>query len=157
MLNFALVSFYTLMVFVNLDIGTVIWGNLIVDLGFSYKIETYAFGVNTAGLAVGCILLVPLALKFGRRPIYLVSLAVDLATAIWQAKMQTPGDLWGSNMLSGIAGAISETIAQMTIADLFFVHQRGSANGFYIVMVNVGAFLAPVAAGYSADSQGWRW
>jgi hypothetical protein len=24
-------------------------------------------------------------------------------------------------------------------------------------MVNIGAFLAPVAAGYSANSQGWRW
>lgn len=145
------------MVFVNVDIGTVIWGDLLTDLDFSIQAETWSFGINTAGLAVGCILFIPFALKYGRRPVYIVSLAVDLATAIWQAKMQTEGDLWGTNLVSGLAGAISETIVQMTIADLFFVHQRGTANGMYIVMVNVGAFLAPVAAGYSADSQGWRW
>ena len=71
--------------------------------------------------------------------------------------MQTEGDLWGTNLLSGLAGAIAETIAQMSIADMFFVHQRGTANGIYIVMVNIGAFLAVVPAGFSAASQGWRW
>lgn len=88
---------------------------------------------------------------------YIISAAVDLATAIWQAKMQNVGDLFGSNIISGLAGAISETICQMTIADIFFVHQRGTANGIFIIMVNIGAFLGPVAAGYSAESQGWRW
>jgi MFS family permease len=71
--------------------------------------------------------------------------------------MRTTGDIWGSNILAGIAGSLAETICQMTIADMFFVHQRGTANGIYIVVVNMGAFLGPVAAGYSADSQGWRW
>jgi MFS family permease len=145
------------MVFVNLDIGTVIWGDLIEALGFTVQIETWSFGVGTAGLAVGCILFIPFALKFGRRPVYIASLSVNLAMAIWSAKMQTRADLWGTNIVSGLAGALSETICQMSIADLFFLHQRGTANGFYVIMVNVGAFLGPVASGYSAESQGWRW
>ena len=145
------------MVFVNVDIGTVIWGDQIVDLGFTVQNLTWSFGLNTAGLAIGCVLFIPFALKFGRRLVYLFSISISFATAIWMAKMQTTGDLWGANIVAGLAGSISETICQMTIADIFFVHQRGTANGVYIVMVNVGAFLAPVAAGYSADSQGWRW
>lgn len=155
--NFALVCYYTLMVFVILDIGTVVWGDQIVELGFSVQQLTWSFGVNTAGLAVGCVLFIPFALKFGRRVVYLFSIAVSLACAIWLAKLRTTGDLWGANLVAGLAGSISETICQMSIADIFFVHQRGTANGIYIVMVNMGAFLAPVAAGYSADSQGWRW
>lgn len=103
--------------------------------------------MNTAGLAIGCVLFIPFALKFGRRIVYLFSISVSLATAIWQARMYTTGDLWGSNVLSGLAGSIAETICQMTIADMFFVHQRGTANGVYIICVNMGAFLAPVAAG----------
>lgn len=71
--------------------------------------------------------------------------------------MHTTGDLIGSNVLSGIARAVSESIVQMTIADLFFVHQRATMNAVYLVMVNVGTFLATVAAGYAADAQGWRW
>ena len=155
--NFTLVSFYILMVFVNLDIGTVIWGDTSRELGYTIQENTWGFGINCLGLAFGCILFIPFALKYGRRPVYIISTAVDMATAIWQAKMVTTGDLFGANILSGLAGAISETICQMTIADMFFVHQRGTANGVYVTTVNAGAFLGPVAAGYSAGSQGWRW
>ncbi len=45
----------------------------------------------------------------------------------------------------------------MSIADSFFVHQRATCNGIYLLMTNAGAFLAPVAAGYAASAQGWRW
>lgn len=157
MLNFGLSCYYTLMVFVLVDIGTVIYGPLMDDLGFSVEVLNWSFGANTAGLAVGCVIFIPFALKFGRRPVYLISIAICLATAIWQARMQTAGDQYGSGVVSGLAGSIAETICQMTVADLFFVHQRATANGVYLLLVNVGAFLAPVAAGYAADAQGWRW
>lgn len=52
---------------------------------------------------------------------------------------------------------MSEAIVQMTISDLFFVHQRATMNGLYILMVTAGTFLAPVAAGVVAVNQGWRW
>lgn len=156
-MNFGLVCYYTLMVFVAVDIGTVIYGQLNEDLGISFEVCNISFGVNTAGLAVGCILFIPFALKFGRRPVYLMSIAVSLATCIWQGKMQTSGDLLGSNLVAGLAGATAETICQMSIADMFFVHQRGAANAVYLFMVNIGAFLSLIPAGYVAASQGWRW
>ena len=43
------------------------------------------------------------------------------------------------------------------VSDLFFVHQRGTMNGIYLVIVIVGNYLGPVAAGYVAVSQNWRW
>lgn len=82
------------MVFVNVDIGTVIWGATIVDLGYTVQDLTWSFGFNTAGLAIGCVLFIPFALKFGRRVVYLFSTSVSMATAIWMAKMYTTGDLW---------------------------------------------------------------
>lgn len=42
------------------------------------------------------------------------------------------------------------------IADIFFVHQRGTANAFYITGVMVGSFLTPMAAGIQAKYTGWR-
>lgn len=100
---------------------------------------------------------IPFALKFGRRPIYLFSIAGSIASAAWFGKVKNDSDLYGANILAGLAGSIAETICQMTIADLFFVHQRGAANGVYFLMQNTGVFLGPVAAGYVAASQGWRW
>lgn len=46
---------------------------------------------------------------------------------------------------------------QITVADLFFIHQRGMMNSIYIWVANTGANLAPVAAGFITDAQGWRW
>lgn len=45
----------------------------------------------------------------------------------------------------------------MTVADIFFVHQRGLMNSIYIWAANFGSSLAPVAAGFVTASQGWRW
>jgi hypothetical protein len=45
----------------------------------------------------------------------------------------------------------------MTVADLYFVHQRGGMNAIYLCCVVTGANLSPVAAGYIAVKQGWRW
>ncbi|KAK5165776.1 uncharacterized protein LTR77_008699 [Saxophila tyrrhenica] len=156
-LHYGLVSFYVLIVFINVDIGSVIWGDLNTDLGISFASMSASFGVNCAGLALGCVLFIPFALKFGRRSIYLVSIAVSMATAIWQGRLQTTGDLIGANFVAGLAGSIAEAICQMTIADVFFVHQRATCNGIYLLMTTTGSFLAPVAAGYSAQSQGFRW
>ncbi|KAL3455723.1 major facilitator superfamily domain-containing protein [Aspergillus heterothallicus] len=156
-LNFALASFYTLATFVLLDIATVIWVQLNAELGISWSNLNNSFAANLAGLAIGCIFVIPFAIKYGRRSIYLFSSIVQLATAIWQAKMNTTWELLVINVVNGLAGAVSEALVQMTIVDLFFVHQRASANAFYNFMVNTGAYLAPVAAGYCATAQGWRW
>ncbi|RDW76844.1 uncharacterized protein DSM5745_06836 [Aspergillus mulundensis] len=96
-LNFALASFYTLATFVLLDIGTVIWVDLNAELGISWSNLNNSFAANLAGLAVGCILIIPFAIKYGRRSIYILSSAIQLATAIWQAKMNTTAELLAIN------------------------------------------------------------
>lgn len=156
-LNFALVSFYVLMTFVQLDIGFTAWEQYQDELGFSIDLLNGAAATNYAALGVGCILFVPLVHKFGRRPLYLFSSALQLASCIWFAMTQSKGDLIGSNLISGLGGAISETIVQMTIGDLFFVHQHAAMNGWYLFATFTGAFLGPVASGYIVDDQGWRW
>lgn len=145
------------MTFVELDIGFTAWEAYETELGFSVNLLNGAAAVNYAGLAVGCILFVPLVNKYGRRPMYLFSTALQLASVVWFAKTQTRGDLIGSNLISGLGGAISETIVQITIADLFFVHQHAAMNAWYLLFTSVGAFLGPVASGYVTDDQGWRW
>ncbi|KAH6976858.1 major facilitator superfamily domain-containing protein [Ilyonectria destructans] len=155
--NFALVCFYALIVYAIIDIGTVVYGQVHEELGFSWEELNQSFAVSTAGLAIGGIMFIPFAFKFGRRPVYLLSIVIMVVTTIWQARMRTLGDLYGFNIVSGLAGSITETICALTIADLFFVHQRGSRTNILTIMICTGTYLAPVAAGYSAASQGWRW
>ncbi|KAL4894705.1 major facilitator superfamily domain-containing protein [Aspergillus ambiguus] len=155
--NFTLVLLFTLFTFSLVDIGTVAWGPMNEELGISFENMNNSFAANLAGLGVCCIFAVPLAQKYGRRPVYLVSLLVQIAGSIWQAKVMSAWELIVSNVVTGIAGAVSEVMVQMTVNDLFFVHQRGRANGIYLVMVSMGAYVALVPAGFITISQGWRW
>jgi len=155
--NFALVSFYVLMTFVQLDIGYTAWGQYQHELGFSVSLLNGGVALQYAGLAIGCFFFVPLVHKYGRRPSYIVSTVIQLASCVWFASMKRPVDLWISSLLSGLGGATSETIVQITIADLFFVHNHAALNGCYLLFVAAGAFLGPVASGYIVDNQGWRW
>lgn len=127
------------------------------ELNYSIDILNANAAINYGGLAVGCIFFMPLVHKYGRRPIYIFSVALQFASCIWQAEMSTVGDLMGSGLISGIGGAISEIIVQITIADMFFVHQHATMNGWYVIVQSAGAFLGPVASGYIVVAQGWRW
>lgn len=128
-----------------------------IQLGFSYTILNDSYALGNGTLAIGAFLLIPFALKYGRRPIYIFSTAAQLGICVWSARIETVADIMLVNAFSCGVGALAEVIVQMTIADMYFVHERGRMNQIYVWMVNTGASLAPVAAGYITVSQGWRW
>ncbi|ORY56986.1 major facilitator superfamily domain-containing protein [Pseudomassariella vexata] len=156
-LNFGLASLYVLMVSEFINSATPTWGPMHTELGFSYEILNDSYAVGSAFLAIGALVLVPFALKFGRRPLYLFSTLVLFAVSIWSAKLQTVADLMLVNVFCTAFGALAEVIVQMTIADVFFVHQRGKMNSIYIWLWQVSVSLGPLIAGFITTGQGWRW
>ncbi|EFQ27303.1 major facilitator superfamily transporter [Colletotrichum graminicola] len=155
--NYGLIMAVTVAAFTNLSIQTVFWQQMTVDLDLSISRLSQGQSAQLAGLATGCIFFIPFTVKYGRRSTYLVSTAVLAAAAWWTASMHTYTEMIITNIITGLAGAINETAVQMTIADLFFLHQRGSANGLYFTAVMIGSFLTPLVAGAQAATQGWRW
>ncbi|KAL4987420.1 major facilitator superfamily domain-containing protein [Aspergillus falconensis] len=156
-LNFGLVSYYVVMVMALINVATVTWGPVNLELGFSFALLNDSYAAGCGALAVGGIILIPFALKFGRRPIYVLSTAIQCGLSVWSARMQNVADLMLVNILSCIVGALSEVIVQMTVADIYFVHERGLMNTIYYWFMTVGTTLAPLAGGYITLSQGWRW
>ncbi|TDZ49798.1 putative MFS-type transporter [Colletotrichum trifolii] len=156
-LNYSLAMGVSVAAFTNLSIQTVFWQQMTVDLNVSIAQLSNAQSAQLAGLATGCIFFIPFTIKYGRRLTYLVSTAVLAGAAWWTSSMHSYAELIVTAVITGLAGAINETAVQMTIADLFFVHQRGSANGLYFMAVMVGSFLTPMAAGSQTVAQGWRW
>lgn len=146
-----------LFTFVLLDIQSIAYQGYTEELHLSYQTLNDASAANFAGLAVGCVLFIPLVHKYGRRPIYILSSAVQLAMAIWSAKVQTGGELVAINLIMGLGGALSETITMITIVDLFFVHQHARMNAVFLFMQTLGATGGPISAGYIAVAEGWRW
>ncbi|KAL4892733.1 synaptic vesicle transporter [Aspergillus ambiguus] len=156
-INFTLVLAVTCLIFTALSIQAIFWQLMVVDLHVTYPQLNQAMSVNFVGLAMGCVFFIPLAKKFGRRPIYLVSLALMLVTSFWTSELESLSELYITNLLQGLAGATNEALVQITVADLFFVHHRGGMNALYMTMMMIGSFLTPMAAGTQATRQGWRW
>lgn len=156
-MNFGLALLYVLFTFTLLQVPSVAFPQLVEDLGFTFQLATITTAVNLAGLAIGCVLFIPFTYRYGRRPIYLISLAIQLASAIWSACVKDSGPYIATAFLMGVGGAISETIVQITIVDLFFVHQYATTNGVFLFAQGTGAYLGPVAAGYIVQNQRWRW
>lgn len=146
-----------MMVFAFINATSPTWGPLGDELGFSSETLTNTYAIGCATLALGAPMLIPFALKFGSRAVYVVSSASQLGISIWAARTMTAGDWWGVNSLQCWLGALAEVLIQLTIADVYFVHQRGLMNAIYIWAANVGSNLAIVAAGYITVNQGWRW
>jgi MFS family permease len=147
-LNFALTCLYVLLA---------TWGPMHEQLGFSWATLNNSYAIGCGFLGIGAVILTPLSLKFGRRPLYLISILIVFAVSIWSAKMQKAVDIMLVNVFSCAAGALSEVMIQMTIADVFFVHQRGVMNAIFIWTAQIGGSLGPLVAGFVTVSQGWRW
>ncbi|KAF9888812.1 hypothetical protein FE257_008181 [Aspergillus nanangensis] len=156
-LNFTLALLYTLLVYGLIGVSTPTWEPMHVELGFSYETLTNSYAVGSAALCVGAIFLMPVAQRYGRRPIYILSTILQLGVGVWASKIQTVPDLMLINAFNCGLGALAEAIVQMTIADMFFVHQRGRTTSMYAWIVASANSLAPTAAGYITTGQGWRW
>jgi MFS family permease len=89
------------------------------ELSFTIELLNNGYATGSAALAVGALIFIPFALKFGRRPIYLISLIGQIAVMIWSAKMQNSADLILTNLFNCLFGALAEVIVQMTIAGVF--------------------------------------
>ncbi|KAF5011312.1 hypothetical protein FDECE_2562 [Fusarium decemcellulare] len=156
-LHVFILSLYSLMMFAIPCMSIPFWQNFNEELGMSYDTLNNGYAANMAGLSIGCIIFIPIALRIGRRPVYLVTALIMFACGAWQAEIYTVGDMVGMNVVAGIAGAVNEALFQVTVSDIFFVHQRGSVNGIYLIMILIGNYVAPVYGGQVAMSMGWRW
>ncbi|KIW45113.1 uncharacterized protein PV06_03527 [Exophiala oligosperma] len=155
--NYLLVLAATLASFTGIMIQPVLWPQMVEDMKMPITAFQHGQSANLAGLATGCALFVPLTIKYGRRSTYIASVAVMAAGCWWTARRTSYAEVILTSIIIGWAGAINETVVQMTIADLYFIHQRGRANAFYQLAVVAGGFLTPVAAGAQATAHGWRW
>ena len=70
---------------------------------------------------------------------------------------RTSGAWWGSKVAQGILAAPSEALPEISIADVYFSHQRGTYMAIYALVLYTAGFLAPVFSGFINDGMGWEW
>lgn len=118
--------------------------------GFSVSIASIAYFFTTTALmqGVGNFFWVPMANKYGRRPVYVISYTIYLITAIWAVFETTYGGFLTARILMGFGAGAAETIAPITISDVFFLHERGAVMALYTSFLSVGVAFGMIISGY---------
>lgn len=66
----------------------------------------------------GCLLWQPLALQYGKRPVYLISILATTAIMIWVPYTKTNGQWIASKLLQGFFGAPIESLCEISVTDV---------------------------------------
>lgn len=156
-MHMSIISLYVAATSFVVDVGVVAHVQLEHDLGRTHQDMVTSTALNYAGLSLASIVLIPLAYRYGRRPIYLVGALLQVLASVCMAKVTSKYQYMACSTVICIGAAASQTLVPLTIADLFFVHQFATMNGVFIFAQGAGAFLGPVAAGFMVEWQGWRW
>lgn len=129
------------------------------QLGISYSYANTAAGVLFATIALSTFFTAPLPWLYGRKCIYLMSMLSGLAGAVWFAKIQSPSDSIWNQLFVGASESCAEANVQLSLTDVSFDHQRGTALGWYVLATSVGTYIGPLIASFIADDTtfGWRW
>ena len=92
------------------------------------NISTVAYiqTVSSLMIGVGNLVWVPLAIKYGRRPVYIAAWLLMTGSTIWGGCAKSFASELAARIVYGCAGAAPEIVAALVLTDLFFLHQRGA-------------------------------
>ncbi|EMR69582.1 putative mfs transporter protein [Eutypa lata UCREL1] len=104
-----------------------LWGTPPDSPGWSSSLAKTAYLFTTTSFLQGMsnLFYMPLIIKYGRRPVYIMSFAIYGGTALWAGLAQGYGSELAARLVLGFAGGSAECLAPLTIADTFFLHERG--------------------------------
>ncbi|KAF2968839.1 hypothetical protein GQX73_g4744 [Xylaria multiplex] len=125
------------------------------DLNKSIPRVAYFFTSTALVQGTGNFLWVPLANKFGRRPVYIISYAIYLAAAVWLIFEKHFAGFLVGRILLGFGSGAAETLAPLTIADVFFLHERGTIMALYTSFLSIGVAFGILIDGLIVINNTW--
>ncbi|ETI27951.1 hypothetical protein G647_00400 [Cladophialophora carrionii CBS 160.54] len=109
------------------------------------------------GFGVGPLVFAPASELLGRKPIYVITIALAVIFEIPCAVAQNIGTLLVCRLIDGIAFSAPMTLVGGTLADLWKNEERGVPMAVFSAAPFAGPAVGPLVGGFLGDASGWRW
>ncbi len=117
-----------------------------------------ATGYHLLGVGVAGFFFVASARVYGKRHLYLLGTILIIVSSAWGGASGTnyKSLLW-ARVIQGVGLAPFEGLVNSSVADLYFVHERGKRMALSNLALFGGAFFTPVLVGKITHTIGWPW
>lgn len=126
------------------------------DLSASATAAQLVLSLSVATIAVATLIYGPLSDRFGRRPIFLLGLALFVVGSAIATVAPTLGWLIVGRVVQAIGGAATMTLTRTVVRDLYDRERSASMIAYITMAMVVAPMIAPVAGGYIDAFFTWR-
>ncbi|KAJ5587992.1 uncharacterized protein N7459_003757 [Penicillium hispanicum] len=156
-LNLSLVVFHAMIgLFTAASIQSA-FVNISTDLGVSMQRTSYLVSLFIAVLGGAPLFWRPLSNRFGRRPIFLISLISAMIGNIGCAASHSYGTMGLCRAITAFFISPAAAIGSAVVAEMFFKKDRARCMGYWTLMVTLGVPVAPFLFGFLALRISYRW
>ncbi|KAI9777283.1 MAG: hypothetical protein M1835_005274 [Candelina submexicana] len=127
---------------------------------FHVSSETIAtLGISTylLGLAVGCVILAPLSEMYGRKIVYVFSMAAFALLVLPCALASSLEEILVVRFIGAFAGVVMIANSPGTVSDIVDDEHRALAFSIWSVGPFNGPIFGPLIGGFATEYLGWRW
>ncbi|KAH7383992.1 major facilitator superfamily domain-containing protein [Pyrenochaeta sp. MPI-SDFR-AT-0127] len=126
---------------------------------FGVPLQRFSLGCNGAcivAIAVGSLLCNTLAVKLGKRPVYIFTTLGLAVSSFWAAEVKSFGSLAAARTVQGLCMAPFEALIPASVADIWHVHERGLRMAIFNLGVLGGINLAGPIGGSIIQQGSYR-
>lgn len=131
---------------------------LTLHFGESFTKIALLTGWHLLGVGLAGFFFVASARVWGKRHLYLLGTVIIILSSIWGgASGKSYNSLVAARFFQGVGLAPFEALVNVSVGELYFVHERGLRMAFSNLCLFGGAFFTPVIVGIMTHKLGWEW
>ncbi|CAG7941802.1 unnamed protein product [Penicillium salamii] len=125
--------------------------------GISAVVYNLSITLFCCGFALAPMVLAPFSEINGRRPIFIASGVLFVASLIGCGGTQSFAGLLVARFFQGVGGSTFSTMVGGVISDIYHAHDRNTAMALFSASALFGTGLAPLISGVIVTRTSWRW
>lgn len=155
--NLIVVAFHAMMATFTAASIQSAFENIAADLGCSLQRASYLTSLQIAILGGAPLFWKPLSDRYGRRPVFIVSLICSLVANIGCSESHSYASMAASRAIVAFFISPAAAIGSAVVAETFFKKSRARYMGIWTVMVTIGVPISPFIFGFVAYRVDYRW